>query len=350
MAVTQVPDGDDPSQYNILVDKLSVYVAVDSPVDLADIDFSSTITYASITNPTGNEEFEHHVRPHVEIYPYANTSTGIAQTTLPANPSILLAVKATPEAANDISTVNAVITVKSVDGLDAKFDVPLTVSGDTASTPAPVALGAIGGPADKWVEVMIRDDVFGRDGLTLEKFVTVAGTPTVETPIPNAVLRWSGMQGIFPQPYRGWGIAGYTAGEGLRDVPMAESAFVIDPASFPTPTSRSADPRRRLAGRGAHRAVVRVHPGRGTRRRHDRRARHHRPLGRAAGHPLRRRHHDQHLPARRRQRRLLRASRRRRRAADARRRRGSASAGPGSRSASASARSAPPPACRRASG
>jgi hypothetical protein len=42
------------------------------------------------------------------------------------------------------------------------------------------------------------------------------------------------MQGIFPQPYRGWGIAGYTAGEGLRDVPMAESAFVIDPASFPT--------------------------------------------------------------------------------------------------------------------
>ena len=173
--MTQVPDGDDPSQYNILVDKLSVYVAVDSPVDLADIDFSSTITYASITNPTGNEEFEHHVRPHVEIYPYANTSTGIAQTTLPANPSILLAVKATPEAANDISTVNAVITVKSVDGLDAKFDVPLTVVGDTASTPAPVSLGAIGGPADKWVEVMIRDDVFGRDGLTLEKFVTVAG-------------------------------------------------------------------------------------------------------------------------------------------------------------------------------
>ena len=42
------------------------------------------------------------------------------------------------------------------------------------------------------------------------------------------------MQGIFPQPYRGWGIAGYTAGEGLGDVTMDESAFVIDPASFPT--------------------------------------------------------------------------------------------------------------------
>ena len=65
-----------PRRSTSLTDKLSVYVAVDSPVDLSAIDFSGTITYASIVDATGNEEFEHHIRPHVEIYPYANMTTG----------------------------------------------------------------------------------------------------------------------------------------------------------------------------------------------------------------------------------------------------------------------------------
>ena len=231
MAVVQVPDGQDPSQYNILVDKLSVYVAVDSPVDLADIDFSSTITYASIANPTGNEEFEHHVRPHVEIYPYSNLTTGAVQSALTGTHNVLVSVKA-PQKPDEVDTVGAVITVKSANGLETKTTTTLNVLPDgTAVTPSPVSVDFTN-TANKWVEVMIRDSAFSRDGLTLQKFVTVAGA--VETPVPNAVLRWVGMQGIFPQPYRGWGIAGYTAGEGLRDVPMDESAFVIDPASFPT--------------------------------------------------------------------------------------------------------------------
>ena len=92
-----------------------MYVAVDSPVDLADIDFSSTITYASIANPTGNEEFEHHVRPHVEFYPYANLTTGAVQTALTGTHNVLLAVKA-PQKPDGVNTVGAVITVKSANG------------------------------------------------------------------------------------------------------------------------------------------------------------------------------------------------------------------------------------------
>ena len=144
---------------------------------------------------------------------------------------MLLAVKA-PQKPDEVDTVGAVITVKSANGLETKTTTTLNVLPDgTAVTPSPVSVDFTN-TANKWVEVMIRDSAFSRDGLTLQKFVTVAGA--VETPVPNAVLRWAGMQGIFPQPYRGWGIAGYTAGEGLRDVAMAESAFVIDPASFPT--------------------------------------------------------------------------------------------------------------------
>jgi hypothetical protein len=127
-----------------------------------------------------------------------------------------------------------VITVKSTEGLDAKVATNLTVLPDgTAVTPEPVALGSFGGPADKWVDVMIRDNIFGRDGLVLDRFVVVP-SPGVEDPVPGVVLRWSGLQGIFPQPYRGWGVAGYTAGGGLGDAAMNEGAFVIDPSSYPT--------------------------------------------------------------------------------------------------------------------
>ena len=83
VALVETPDASDPSQTNVEADLLSVYAAVDSPVDLADIDFSGTITYAA-DDPaiTGDEEFEHHIRPHVEIYPYSNLTAGAQQTAL----------------------------------------------------------------------------------------------------------------------------------------------------------------------------------------------------------------------------------------------------------------------------
>jgi RHS repeat-associated protein len=232
VALLETPDPSDPSQVNVEADLLSVYAAVDSPVDLADIDFSGTITYAADDpNIKGDEEFEHHIRPHVELYPYSNLTSGPQQTGLTGTHNVLIAVKA-PQAPDGVTSVGAVITVKSANGLLTKTATTLNVLPDgTAVTPSPIAVDFTG-TANKWVEVMIRDSVFSRDGLTLQRFVTVAGA--VETPVPNVALRWSGMQGIFPQPYRGWGIAGYTAGEGLRDMRMEESAFVIDPNSFPT--------------------------------------------------------------------------------------------------------------------
>ena len=190
---------------------------------------------------------------------------------------------------------------------------------------------------------MIRDSVFSRDGLILQKFVTVAGA--VETPVPNAVLRWAGMQGIFPQPYRGWGIAGYTAGEGLRDVAMAESAFVIDPASFPTDEPTRDDVSLDEAHTEPSYAFIpAVAPGGGTTAE---------PVAPTVGSAREPSCTPTPPPSARpgwpSTASTSRTSRRRRRAAGARRRPGSASAARASPSASASARSAPRRACRRAS-
>ncbi len=241
VALTEQPDPADPTQINVVAEKLSVYLSADSPVDLADIDFASTITYATavdangdpipVVDADGQPVFEHHVRPHVEVYGYADLTEGADTSPLSGDNDVVITVRAGSAAPAELVTVGAVITVKSSNGLEQKVETTLAVTGDTATTTAPVNLDGVA--ANSWVELMIRDNTFARDGLTLERFATVDGA-AVETPVDNVVLRWSGMQGIFPQPYRGWGIAGYTAGDNLGSLKIEESAFVIDTASYPT--------------------------------------------------------------------------------------------------------------------
>lgn len=241
VAITDVVDPDDPDNVTPVPDKLSVYLATDSQVDLADIAFTSTIGYTSAVDADGNPihvldrdgqpKFEHHVRPHVEIYPYADPAVPAEPTSLSGSQDVLLTVQAPAGSVDGIPTVKAVITVKSPSGLLEKVETDLAVSGDgTASTPSPVTIDIPAGAGERWIDVSIRDAVFSRGGLALSKLVTVAGT--VETPIEHATLRWSGMQGIFAQPYRGWAIAGYTAGSDLGGRAMSESAFTIDPDSY----------------------------------------------------------------------------------------------------------------------
>jgi RHS repeat-associated protein len=262
IAVT-LTEWDDPatpgSDLTTVADKLSVYLAADSPVDLSAIDFSANITYTDVlvdgTTPVpgpvdaggdpialfdaeGAPTFLHHVRPHVEIYPYADRTVPADDATITGDNDVVLAVTALADVPDDLTTVVAIITVKTADdGLLHKVLVPLTVVGNTASGTADLDIPA--GSGARYLDISIRDNVFSRGGLELTTFATTDGV--VETPIENATLRWSGMQGIFPQPYRGWGVAGYTAAGALGASAIVESAFVIDTASYSTEEPTRAD-------------------------------------------------------------------------------------------------------------
>jgi RHS repeat-associated protein len=252
VALTEWDDPATPgSDLTTAPDKLSVYLAADSPVDLGSIEFAATISYTDelvdgtpvpgpvgangdsipLVDGLGDPSFLHHVRPHVEVYPYSNRATPADFADVSGDNDVVLQVTALTEVPDDITTVDAFITVKTAAGvLVDKVQATLVVSGDIASTSAPVALGA--GSGDRFIEISIRDNVFSRGGLELTTFATTDGV--VETPIENATLRWSGMQGIFPQPYRGWGVAGYTAAGALGTSDLVESAFVIDTTSYST--------------------------------------------------------------------------------------------------------------------
>jgi hypothetical protein len=313
VALKEQVDPADSTKTTVLAEKLSVYLSTDSPVDLADIEFSSTITYTSwdavdskgepipVIGKDGKPSFEHHVRPHVEIYGYSDLTAGAKPSSLAGDNDVVITVEAGSDAPDALTTVGAVITVKSAAGLVKKSPLTLAVDGSTATTTSPVDLDGV--PANSWIEIMIRDNTFARDGLTLERFATVAGggrdvgrgrrPPLVRYAgdLPAAVP-WVGHRGLHRRRQPRLAEDG---GVGVRD----HSVGVPD--RHPDAAAGGC-----LARRGQHRTVVCLHLGTGRARRRDvRRTGCDRPVGGSARQPLRRCHDPADLAPRSRQRRLL---------------------------------------------
>jgi RHS repeat-associated protein len=222
-------DGDGANDVVTLADRLEVYLAADSPVDLGAIDWAATITYDAATDaagtpldvaPGGNPIFEHHVRPHVEFYPGADPQRPAEATDLPDEFTVVLQLDAIADEPGDATAVvtfkNANGTVKSshdlTDGGEVEFDVDLS---DIAGEPY-------------FVDVSVRDGRFTSEGLGLDRFDRYTDDAKTEhTPIAGT-LRWVGRQGIFPLAYRGWAVAGYTAAGDLATSAIDRAAFELE--------------------------------------------------------------------------------------------------------------------------
>ncbi|RLE20154.1 MAG: hypothetical protein DRJ50_11185, partial [Actinobacteria bacterium] len=235
-------DGDGENDIVILSDRIEVYVAADSPVDLSLIDWSATITYDDATDSdgapmdvlddSGDPNFEHHVRPHVEFYPSAHPSVAAAATSLPDEFTAVLSINAIAgDPANAIAVVtfkNANGTVKSsqavIDANDVEFNVDLSsISGEPY-----------------FVDISVRDGAFSREGLVLERFARYTNDAKTESTAIEGTLRWTGLQGIFPLAYRGWAVAGFTAAGPDAKAPIDETAFdlVFDGSTGPSAPDR----------------------------------------------------------------------------------------------------------------
>lgn len=222
----------------VVADRLEVYVAADSPVDLGQIDWDATITYdeslpvlradgtdARLTpqgDPSPSPLFEHPVRPHTEFYPGLDPASPAAATSLPDSFTARLRVNAL---ADDPGSAEAVVTFKNTNGI-VKYTRPL---GDDSNDEFDVDLSPISG-ADYFVDISVRNGTFTRGGLDLVHFDRET-SPDNWTSIDSR-LRWTGLQGIFPLSYRGWGVAGYTAADSLAASAIVESAFEIDDSQF----------------------------------------------------------------------------------------------------------------------
>jgi YD repeat-containing protein len=222
-------DGDGEIDEVVLADRIEVYVAADSSVDLGQINWNARLTYdaafdaagdpMALTDVAGDPIFEHHVRPHVEFYPGADPAAPATAVSLPDTFTAVFAVDAL---AGDPGSAEAVVTFKNTNGIVKSTHAIL----DGGEVEFDVDLTSITG-ADYFIDISVRNGTFSRGGLDLLRFdrYTAADKSTHEA--IGGTLRWTGLQDMFPLAYRGWAAVGYTAADALATVPIDVTAFDI---------------------------------------------------------------------------------------------------------------------------
>jgi RHS repeat-associated protein len=255
-AVTGPISTTDPTTHKTTTtsDHVSVYLAVDSQIDLTKVSWRPQLQYetASTTDASGHvisvptrdssgtPNMVMDLLPEIEQYPYHPSSAVQEQWTATTDGTYNAVVTVTHGANTPHGT--AILSVKNSAGLlvgQAPIDLPATgpIVGSTTVT-AVVSLGAaIKANTKYWFDVTIRDPQISAAGpLNSTVALRPAGATDSNSDITvPALLSWEGRSNNFPIPYRGWGVAGYNGDGGLATSAIDETAFVIDPNTVPKP-------------------------------------------------------------------------------------------------------------------
>ncbi len=237
------PDGIDLStDFNVsaptdtTADRVVVRLEVDSPIDVTALQWKPRLYYTSATSEgqtvpvvdrNGKPTIEIVISPDIDIYP-ANSATGPTQP-WEASTSTDLNVSAEITTEEDTPATDAVLTVKRRNELVAKkaFRIPAAVAGQ----PATVTIEDVNflEDADFWFDITVRDPVAA--SRITSSVVKLPQVGMDGTPLPHT-LNETGMQGIFPVSYRGWGYAGYDGGGARATAPIDEESFKFRRADF----------------------------------------------------------------------------------------------------------------------
>ncbi|MEA2355665.1 MAG: hypothetical protein QOD61_1794, partial [Solirubrobacteraceae bacterium] len=214
-------------------DKVTVKLAVDSPIDISGIQWTPRLYYTAAskdgqpvqtTDPrTGQPAIELAVPADTDVYPNNNL-------TAPATPWMSnldgpVTVHAELSASGPANGSEVFLTVKQRGALVGKAQV---VNGA-----ADVDVTLHQGQA-YWFDLTVRDAATSKlsEQITGES-VQVRPNGAAGQPVPHT-LNWNGHQDVFPISYRGWGYAGYN-GDGARAAqPIDPGAFVFRKADFPS--------------------------------------------------------------------------------------------------------------------
>ena len=233
--------------------KVSAYLAVNSPIDLTKVTFRSQLQYDSAFRLGDNGQhiavntvdslnqpiLLMDVTPEVEQYPH-HAANALQQTGSPANTGTFDAV-VTVSHGPDTPASEAWLTIKTADGtVVAQQPIALPATNQfagftTVSTVVPLGV-ALSSTTRYWFGVTLREPRL----TTLAPSATVALRPVGASDGKNdaampAFLSWQGFSDYFPLPYRGWGVAGYNGNDGHETSALDESAFTIDHSNVPKP-------------------------------------------------------------------------------------------------------------------
>ncbi len=226
-------------------DKLQVRVVTDSPIDLTAIGWAPKLWYLTAfdgenvaidtfdettTPPTPNLT----VDVPVDIDIFGNSSLTVASTPWKSDLGRTVTAHGVIKT-HDSPGGQAVLTVKSRNGIVAKkaFDLPDIDGNENTAVNLDVTLQD---DVEYWFDFSVTDPALS--GTITDNSVELrwddGGAKTRS--VPSAY--WStGVQSIFPVPYRGWGYAGYNGDGAAAAATIKPSAFTISNATFDDATA-----------------------------------------------------------------------------------------------------------------
>jgi RHS repeat-associated protein len=246
----------DPSTNKVTTttDRVAAYLGVDSPIDLTKITWRPQLQYVTAsrtdangqqvpvptTDASGNPTMVMDLLPEVEQYP-SRASTALQQTWAATGTGPFNAVVHLTHGANTPAGT-AIVTVKDSAGhLVAKDSFAVPAGGSSVDAVVPLNVSLTSGTS-YWFDVTLRDPNITNAGslsATLALRPTNATDNKSDISVPS-LLSWEGQSGVFPLPYRGWGVAGYNGDGDKATAAIDESAFTIDTNNLPKPGSTSA--------------------------------------------------------------------------------------------------------------
>jgi RHS repeat-associated protein len=208
-------------------DLLQWQIFVDSPIDATRVQLVPSAYYTSaqgvdtVTDEQGNFVLKVVPTFDMDLYPISSATAPQDFFTASATGSVSVQarVQATGLAAGAVAS--AVFTVKRRGALLAKVPVTITGTGDPTVETTVAAT----------VNVTLGDQVFfdlsSRDPFFTAKLslfeVTVDGSV-----VPSAVHTREAPGALFPQPYRGWGAAGYNGNSPRDALPIDQTLLVVN--------------------------------------------------------------------------------------------------------------------------
>ena len=217
------------------LDVLQWQIFVDSPIDATGVKFTPSAYYTAAPGVDrfvdDDGKFILQVNPpyDMDLYPVSSATTPQGFFTVPNNGTFSVQARVQVSGLNSGETTNALFTVKRRGALLAKR--PITVTGTGAPVEVIVTASVNATAGDQlFFDVSSRDPFFAARLTFLE--VTVDGNV-----VPSASHTRSA-DTLFPQPYRGWGAAGYN-GNPPRDAQPIDQSLLVVNQSFDTNNARA---------------------------------------------------------------------------------------------------------------
>ncbi|MFL6653730.1 MAG: toxin TcdB middle/N-terminal domain-containing protein, partial [Sulfurifustis sp.] len=228
---------------DVAVNKLDVlewHVFVDSPIDVTRVRLLPVAYYTAadgvdrVTDDKGNFVIRVDAPYDIDFYPVSTATapqdfyTATATGTLPVQAQVEMTGLAAGEVAK------AMLTVKRRGALLAKQPITITGTGDPTVGVAVVTSANVTQGDQLFFDISSRDPSFASK---VSSFGVTVGTVPDSQVVP-AVLHTPAPSGLFPQPYRGWGAAGYNGNSPRDTQPIDQSVLVVND-SFDTNNVRA---------------------------------------------------------------------------------------------------------------